>query len=107
MVIFADAAACALSVSSCVSRSCAISFSCASRSAAVSSAAADPASPVGFTGWLGLSPGTLHLLAALAAVGMNTWTHVVEYVALDENARLIGQVMDEVKQIRTERGLDA
>jgi len=32
---------------------------------------------------------------------------VIEYTALDENARLIGQVMDEVKQIRTERGLDA
>ena len=70
-------------------------------------AAADPASPVGFTGWLGLSPATLHLLAALVAVGLNTWTHVIEYAALDENARLIGQVMDEVKQIRTERGLDA
>ena len=69
-------------------------------------AAADPASPVGFTGWLGLAPATLHLLVALAAVGVNTWTHLVEYNALDENAKLIEQVMSEVQRIRDERGLD-
>lgn len=69
-------------------------------------AAADPASPVGFTGWLGLSPATLHLLVALAAVGVNTWTHLVEYNALDKNAELIEQMMSEVQRIRAERGLD-
>ena len=69
-------------------------------------AAADPASPVGFSGWLGLSPATLHLLVAVAAVGVNTWTHLVEYNALDENAKLIEQVMSEVQRIRDERGLD-
>jgi len=70
-------------------------------------AAADPASPVGFTGWLGLEPATLHLLVALAAVGVNTWTHLLEYTALDENAKLIEQMMSHVRRIRDERGLDS
>ena len=69
-------------------------------------AAADPASPVGFTGWLGLSAATLPLLVAVSAVAVNTWTHVVEYTALDENAGLIDQMMSQVKRIRNERGLD-
>ena len=70
-------------------------------------AAADPASPVGFTGWLGIEPATLHLLVALAAVAINSWTHLVEYKALDENARLIEQMMSHVRRIRDERGLDS
>ena len=70
-------------------------------------AAADPASPVGFTGWLGLEPATLHLLVALAAVGINTWTHLLEYTALDENGKLIEQMMSHVRRIRDERGLDS
>jgi len=69
-------------------------------------AAADPASPVGFTGWAGLSPSTLHLLVAIAAVAVNAWTHVVEYMALHDNGRLIEQIMAEVQAIRTDRGLD-
>jgi hypothetical protein len=69
-------------------------------------AAADPASPVGFTGWLGLAPATLHLLVALAAVAVNSWTHLAEYSALHENAKLIERMMDQVKRIRAERGLD-
>ena len=69
-------------------------------------AAADPASPVGFTGWLGLAPATLHLLVALAAVAVNSWTHLAEYSALHENAKLIERMMDQVRRIRAERGLD-
>ena len=63
--------------------------------------------PVGFSGWLGIEPATLHLLVALAAVAINSWTHLVEYKALDENARLIEQMMSHVRRIRDERGLDS
>ncbi|MFP6770636.1 MAG: hypothetical protein VB859_20855 [Planctomycetaceae bacterium] len=69
-------------------------------------AAADPASPVGFSGVLGLSASTLHLLAATIALLTNAWIYLMEYDALDRNARLIEEIMSEVRRIRDERGLD-
>ena len=68
-------------------------------------AAADPASPVGFAGWGGLSAATTHLVAALVTVACNGLVNLWEYFALDRNGRLVQQVVDEVRRIRVERGL--
>jgi hypothetical protein len=68
-------------------------------------AAADPASPVGFTGWAGFSAATTHLIAALLTLGVNAVVNLWEYLALERNGRLVQEVMDDVRRIRTERGL--
>ena len=68
-------------------------------------AAADPASPVGFTGWGGLSAATTHLVAAVVTLGCNAVVSLWEYVAIDRNGRRVQEVVDEVRRIRAERGL--
>ena len=67
--------------------------------------AADPASPVGFQGWAGLSAATIHLLLASITVAVNLLVNVWELQAIQRNSRLIEEVLAEVKRIRTERGL--
>ncbi len=67
--------------------------------------AADPASPVGFQGWVGLSAATIHLLSASTMVAVNLLVNVWELQAIQRNGQLIEEVLDEVKRIRTERGL--
>ena len=67
--------------------------------------AADPASPVGFEGWAGLKPATIHLLGASFALGFNLLAFLTELQAILQNAQLINSVMREVERIRTERGL--
>lgn len=68
-------------------------------------AAADPASPIQFTGWLGLTPALWHQLVAITAVLGNVAIHYYEYLSLFENGRIIEQVLAEVRRIRLERGL--
>ena len=68
-------------------------------------AAADPASPVGFQGWFGLSPATWHFLVATLALSVHVIATFVEYFALSRNGELIQEVMQEVRRIRQEHGL--
>ena len=68
-------------------------------------AAADPASPVGFQGWFGLSAATWHFLVAILALGLHLIATVVEYFALSRNGELIQEVMAEVHRIRAAHGL--
>ena len=68
-------------------------------------AAADPASPVQFAGWGGLSAATTHLAAALVTLGVNLLVNIWEYFALARNSRIVQDVMEQVRRIRHERGL--
>ena len=68
-------------------------------------AAADPASPVGFQGWFGLSAATWHFLMAMFALGLHIIATIVEYFALTRNGELIQEVMAEVHRIRAAHGL--
>ncbi len=68
-------------------------------------AAADPASPVGFQGWLGISPAMWHFLVATLALSVHVIATLVEYFALSRNGELIQEVMREVHRICQEHGL--
>jgi hypothetical protein len=68
-------------------------------------AAADPASPVQFAGWFGLSAATLHLGVSMIAMMANFVTFYAEYNALLNNSAIIDSVLNEVRRIRTEKGL--
>lgn len=68
-------------------------------------AAADPASPVNFQGWGGLSAAKIHLLIAATMLGVNTLVNLWEYQAIARNVVLINEVLGEVRRIREERGL--
>jgi len=68
-------------------------------------AAADPASPVQFAGWLGMSAATWHFLIAMIAIGLHIMATVIEYLAICRNGELIQEVMNGVQRIRRENGL--
>ena len=68
--------------------------------------AADPASPVGFQGWFGVSPATLHLIVASLTLAINAAANLQEFRALERNGEIIKQVVAEVRRIRKEHGLD-
>lgn len=68
-------------------------------------AAADPASAVGFQGWLGISAATWHFLVATLALGLHLVATFVEYFAIVRNGELIGEVMQAVGEIRQQSGL--
>lgn len=67
--------------------------------------AADPASAVGFRGWFGFTPATVHLTIAILAVLVNVAVSVQEFRSIEKNGELVEEVMNEVRRIRTERGL--
>lgn len=68
-------------------------------------AVADPASPVGWDGWGGLSAARIHFVTAAITVGVNVVVNLMEYFALARNGALIDEVLGEVRRIREERGL--
>lgn len=68
-------------------------------------AAADPASPLQSKGWLGLSPATIHLIAALASIFLNLAVNYLQFLSLERNGEIVDQVLAEVKRIRLEKGL--
>ena len=68
-------------------------------------AAADPASPIQFKGWLGVSAATLHLSVAILSVAANVAVNYLEFTSLENNADVIDQVLAEVRRIRLEKGL--
>jgi hypothetical protein len=68
--------------------------------------AADPASGVGFRGWGPFSAAHIHLGFAVLTVLVNAMVNAWEYAALRRNGRLVQDVLQQVRRIRTERGLD-
>jgi|SRR5579863_1927567 len=74
--------------------------------AGASGGAADPASPVGFKGWGSLTAAEVHLIVVGLALAVNMGVNTAEYVALSRNGRLVNGVLQEVRRIRQERGLD-
>ena len=68
-------------------------------------AAADPASPVEFTGVAGIDAGTIHFLLAATTIGVQFIVNGLEYLSIQSNMDLIEQVMSEVRRIRLERGM--
>lgn len=68
-------------------------------------AAADPASKMGFGGWIGLSAGTCHMLTAIATVAINFLTNLREFQAIERNGELVSEVMKKVRELRKARGL--
>jgi hypothetical protein len=68
-------------------------------------AASDPASPVSFEGWLGMSDAMVHLIVASATVLLNVLTGIAEFQSIERNGGIIKEVLGEVRRIRTEKGL--
>jgi hypothetical protein len=50
---------------------------------------------------------TVHFLLAMSTVFLNLLVSGLEYTAIARNGRLVAEVVDEVKRIRREKGLDA
>ncbi len=48
----------------------------------------------------------LHLIGALLGMALVGWGFLAAWQNVNENVRLIGQVMDDVRQVRAERGLE-
>jgi hypothetical protein len=68
-------------------------------------AAADPASPMQWSGMFGLSAATIHLSAAIFTVLANLAVNYLEFMALERNGEIVEQVLAEVRRIRLEKGL--
>ena len=68
-------------------------------------AAADPGSPVQFSGWFGVSAATIHLIVAGIALTVNAAVNYLEFANLFRNGEIIEHAMREVRRIRQEKGL--
>ncbi|GIX03649.1 MAG: hypothetical protein KatS3mg113_0655 [Planctomycetaceae bacterium] len=68
-------------------------------------AAADPGSPVQFTGWWGIPAATWHRGCALLTIVANLAQSYLEFLALYENGEIVQAVLSEVRRIRIEKGL--
>ena len=68
--------------------------------------AADPASVVAFQGIGGLLPNQVHLVVAVVTLCFNLAVNLFEYRALRRNGALVSDVLEQVRSIRQERGLD-
>ncbi|MBI1312739.1 hypothetical protein GC176_15710 [bacterium] len=68
-------------------------------------AMADPATGGSYSGWLGLSPATVHLVFATLTVCVNLAVNLHEFRSIERNGEIVASVMSEVVRIRTERGL--
>jgi hypothetical protein len=68
-------------------------------------AAADPASPVEFAGWFGLSGATIHFLLGSTTLAANMLVNFWEYQAIYRNGEIVNAVLAEVRRMREERGL--
>lgn len=67
--------------------------------------AADPASAISFQGWGSFSAAEVHLWGAVLTVTANVAINVWEYVGLRRNGALVTDVLQQVRQIRIQRGL--
>jgi len=48
----------------------------------------------------------VHLTAVLVTVGFNLLVNIWEYIAIRRNGDLVNSVLDRVREIRIERGLE-
>jgi hypothetical protein len=69
-------------------------------------AAADPASAFGFEGFGALSGAQVHLTVAVATLLWNAVVHVLEFRAVRRNGALVNDVLEQVRRMRLERGLE-
>jgi len=72
----------------------------------ITGVAADPASTMKFEGWGSLTSAQVHLGAVLLTVTVNLAVNVGECVAIRRNGELVNSVLDRVREIRLERGLE-
>lgn len=70
-----------------------------------SGGAADPASAFGFQGVGPLTAAQVHLTLAVLTVAFNAVVNGIEYLAIRRNGQVVNAVLDEVRRIRSERGL--
>lgn len=68
-------------------------------------AMADPATPAGNDGFMGVSIATIHFMVAMLTVGVNLCVNFLEYLTIKNNGVLIQKVMQEVLSIRKKKGL--
>jgi len=68
-------------------------------------AAADPASPMQFSGGFGFTPAELHRTLGMIALAANVAAHYFEYVSLFQNGEVVERVLAEVRRIRQDKGL--
>jgi Na+/serine symporter len=68
-------------------------------------AVADPATPVGFESFLGMSPEMLHFTLAVTTLLMHVWVYWNEYSGIRRNGLLVEEVLRRVREIRVSRGL--
>jgi hypothetical protein len=68
--------------------------------------AADPASAVSFQGIGPFTAAQVHFHVAAATFAVNVAANLCEYSALRRNGALIAEVLDDVRRIRVERGLE-
>ena len=68
-------------------------------------AAVDPGSTVDFESWGGVPADTIHFLFASTTVAVNLVMYLWEYRAIQQNSRLVNEVLAQVRRIREERGL--
>lgn len=68
--------------------------------------AADPASVVGFQGIGPFSAAQVHLGVAALTLCVNMGVNIFEYLALGRNGQLVQEVLNEVRRIREEHGLE-
>ncbi|MFN5299386.1 MAG: hypothetical protein ACK5HA_13870 [Planctomycetaceae bacterium] len=68
-------------------------------------AAADPASAFGFQGYGPFTAAQVHLGIALLTIVINLVVYWFEFLALRRNGRIVDQVLQQVRQIRLDRGL--
>lgn len=71
----------------------------------ITGVSADPASMMKL-GWGSLTPARIHLLAVFVTAAVNLAVNVGEYVAIRRNGELVNAVLDRVREIRLERGLE-
>jgi len=68
--------------------------------------AADPASAFGFRGFGPLTAAHVHLFVAAATLLLNLIVNGMEFLALQRNSALVHDVLQRVRQIRIEKGLE-
>jgi hypothetical protein len=68
-------------------------------------ALADPASPMGNDGWMGIPSDVFHLICAGITLAVSLLVYLSEYQNIVRNGELINEVMQHVNRIRKERGL--
>lgn len=68
--------------------------------------AADPASAFGFKGFGSLSAGQVHLTVAALTLLWNVFVNILEFQAVMRNGALVNEVLEQVRRIRIEKGLE-